>query len=261
MWRRSKDQKKPVTPQIAIQLYSLRTLTGKDALGTLSKLSDLGYRNVELAGTYGIADAEFALEMRSRNLNVCSAHISWGQVNNNFDAIRAQAEAIGFEYVVVPSMPIPKTKAAWVERAGEFNKLGEKFSGAGLKLGFHNHAGELVKVEGEHGLNIFFDHTEPELVVAEPDLAWILAGGADPVAWLKRYKGRTPVSHYKDLKDSKVHASYGPGQGVIDWDGVIDASVEGGMKYAIVEFEKHDMPPLEEADLSRKFLVEKGLRG
>jgi len=49
---------------VGVQLYSIRTDMGKDPLGTLKKLAEMGYKNVEHANYinrkfYGYSPAEF----------------------------------------------------------------------------------------------------------------------------------------------------------------------------------------------------------
>ncbi len=247
-------------PQIAIQLYSLRSLFGKDAWGTMSRLADTGVKNVELAGTYGASNTDFKKGLDERGMKAISAHISYNQIRSDIDGVRKMADEIGFKYVVVPGMPTPKTKAAWIERANEFSEFGAKYKKHGLDVGFHNHAQEFAKIDGEHGLDIFFEHADASVVFAEPDLAWVKVGGADPVAWLKKWGSRCRLSHYKDVKEATSHDTYCPGAGILDWGGIIEASTRAGMDYAIMEFEANKIDPVTEARMGRDFLRDMGLR-
>ena len=68
-----------------------------------------------------------------------------------------------------------------------------------MKLLFHNHAEELKnKINGKDVLENIFDSVRPDLLYCEPDLGWISIGGADPAYYLKKYKNRCPVIHFKD---------------------------------------------------------------
>ncbi len=41
-------------------------------------------------------------------------------------------------------------------------------------------------------LDILMESTNPENLKAELDLAWVYVGGADPAAYIRKYKGRCP---------------------------------------------------------------------
>ena len=43
----------------ALQLYTVRDHMSEDAAGTLKRVKEIGYDNVELAGTAGLSPAEF----------------------------------------------------------------------------------------------------------------------------------------------------------------------------------------------------------
>src|ERR1700748_1582713 len=59
---------------IGLQLYSLREQFAKDVPGTLDKVRDFGFKNVELAGTYGLTPEKFRAELDSRGLKAISGH-------------------------------------------------------------------------------------------------------------------------------------------------------------------------------------------
>ena len=48
-------------------------------------------------------------------------------------------------------------------------------------------------------MDILLESTDPSLVFFEPDVYWIEWGGADPVEYLRRYAGRCPYVHLKDV--------------------------------------------------------------
>src|SRR6476620_533868 len=59
---------------IGLQLYSLREQFAKDVPGTLDEVRDMGFKNVETAGTYNLEPAQFKKELESRGLTAVSAH-------------------------------------------------------------------------------------------------------------------------------------------------------------------------------------------
>ena len=81
-----------------------------------------------------------------------------------------------------------------------------------------------------------FATTPADLLWAEPDVAWMQAGGASPVAWIGRLAGRIPAIHLKDY----TWEAGGPrfcelGRGNLDWDGIFTALNEAQVPIWIVE--------------------------
>src|SRR6187401_3544192 len=62
---------------LGLQLYSLRAQFAKDVPGTLDKVRDFGFKNVELAGTYGLTPEKFKTELESRGLTAISGHFPY----------------------------------------------------------------------------------------------------------------------------------------------------------------------------------------
>ena len=100
----------------------------------------------------------------------------------------------------------------------------------------------------------------------ELDLCWITAAGKDPVEYFKRYPGRFPLVHVKDLK--KIPAGPTPGAlpieqilpdvadvgtGTINWKRIFAESKTAGIEHYFVE---HDRParPYESLEASYKYL-------
>jgi sugar phosphate isomerase/epimerase len=67
----------------------------------------------------------------------------------------------------------------------------------GIELGYHNHNMEFRPVKGTTGWAVLLKELDPKLVFLELDLGWVTAGGLDPVAELRRLKGRVKMVHLK----------------------------------------------------------------
>ncbi|MEG1934793.1 MAG: sugar phosphate isomerase/epimerase, partial [Rikenellaceae bacterium] len=68
---------------VGLQLYSLRDAMGQDVPGTLKKVADMGYKNLETAGysdgkIYGMAPLEFKKMAEDLGMQVSSAHLGRG---------------------------------------------------------------------------------------------------------------------------------------------------------------------------------------
>jgi len=80
--------------------------------------------------------------------------------------------------------------------------------------------------------------TDPKLVQLEIDLYWITRGGGDPLAYFKRYPGRFPMIHAKDM--DRQGRMVDVGRGGIDWVTIFRRRRTAGIRYVFVE---HDNPP------------------
>src|SRR6184192_2831588 len=100
--------------RISIQLYSLRSLLQNDPEGTLSALADIGYRKVELAGTYGRSATEFRAILDRCHLTASSTHVG---IDGDLNQTIADAKILGNTLANVPYAKFD-TIAEWETFAG-----------------------------------------------------------------------------------------------------------------------------------------------
>ncbi|MFD0205702.1 MULTISPECIES: sugar phosphate isomerase/epimerase family protein [Saccharothrix] len=203
---------------ISIQLYTLRGIMGDDPEPVLSALADIGYRKVELAGTYGRSAAEFAAMLRRCGLRATSSHVG---IDGDLDRVIADARTLGHKYVVVPWVNYP-TLAQWREFTARLEAAGDVLRRAGLSLGYHNHAHEFAAVEGTRPFDVITAGTTRRNVHLELDLYWAVAGGVDPVAVYRAHFPRVRQFHVKDRATDGSFADLGTG--TIDFAAVFRAT-------------------------------------
>ena len=63
-------------------------------------------------------------------------------------------------------------------------------------------------VNGKAVLENIFDDVRSDLLYCEPDLGWIDIGGGDPAYYLKKYKDRCPVIHFKDYIPAETDGGF-----------------------------------------------------
>jgi sugar phosphate isomerase/epimerase len=75
------------------------------------------------------------------------------------------------------------------------------------------------------------------------DAGWLAAAGQDPVAWLKRYRGRFTQMHVKDIK-AETAVNYNMRQqpteigfGKMDWPAILAVAHAAGVRNFFVEQE------------------------
>jgi sugar phosphate isomerase/epimerase len=97
------------------------------------------------------------------------------------------------------------------------NELGAKTKQNGLQLLWHNHDKEFHEMEDGLPFDYLMKNTDPKLVQCELDIYWVKKGGADPLEFLKKYAGRIPVLHVKDMAAGPEQDFICPGRGIIDF--------------------------------------------
>ncbi|WP_031525692.1 sugar phosphate isomerase/epimerase family protein [Dyadobacter crusticola] len=251
--------------KIGLQLYTLRNELSKDLLGTLKRVSAIGYKEVELFGYsdgkfFGKTPKEFKAILGDLGLNPVSGHYGAGVENktakgtlsNNWQQAIDDAAEIGQKYAVCAYLTDKERQSidqykSYVEL---FNKSGEVAKKAGLQFGYHNHDFEFKQIDGQLPYDLIAS-TDPNLVKLELDLYWIVKAGMDPVDLFKKYPGRFPLWHVKDM--DKTDQSFAEvGTGSIDFKKIFDARKTAGLTHFFVEQDVAKRPPLEAIETSFK---------
>ena len=81
--------------KIAVQLYTLRSLLEKDTYATLRRLTDMGFKTAELAGTYGKPADEFAEQCKTLGLQIIAPHMGIEELEQKPQDVAALCRAMG----------------------------------------------------------------------------------------------------------------------------------------------------------------------
>ena len=245
---------------IAVQVYSVRDAAEKDLAGTLKGLSEMGYKGVEFAGTYGHSAEDVKRMLADAGLVCFSTHIALGDLlGENFDATADYNRTIGNATLIVAGGMgrVLADDGGNQFAAYLFNELALKAKKAGCRVGYHAHAGDFEFVDqpfprtgakfrahtGNRGgiggqetaWNLFFQRTVSD-VIAEMDVGNCLDCGADPYSSMEKAPGRGRVIH---LKASKTDGTLLGGEGdEVDWPRVFRiCEATAGTEWYIVEQE------------------------
>lgn len=242
---------------VSLQLYTLRDETAKDFKGTLEKVANIGYKGVEFAGYGGLTAAQMKAELDRLGLKVTGSHVGMDILRNNLEETIAYNLEIGNKYIVCPGTK-GDTKEHYLEVADFFNRVGEKCKEKGLQLGYHNHAHEFKLFDGEYALDILYNNTNAELLKVELDTYWVQYAGVDPIAYMKKYAGRCPLLHQKDMEAGEEKGFTEVGNGIMDIKGIHAAVEEIGVEWFIVEQDRCVRPQLESVAISFNYLKSMG---
>lgn len=220
---------------IGIQLYTLRTVLEKNPEPTLAALAEIGYKEVELAGLYGLTAAAMRALLDKHGLTAPATHIPLDQLRTNLTRVIDDAKTLGHQYVVCPYLDEKERTADGYKRAAEtLNSAGERVKQAGMQMAYHNHDFEFKTLGAGPAYDTLLAQTDPQLVKMELDLYWITEGGKDPLAYFAKYPGRFPLVHVKDRAADGKQVDVG--QGAIDYKNVLaHAAAEGGTRHFFVE--------------------------
>ncbi|MEP7000224.1 MAG: sugar phosphate isomerase/epimerase [bacterium] len=224
---------------VGLQLYTVRDLLEKDFEGTLGKIAQIGYTNMEFAGYYNHTPEQVRAILDRLRMVSKSAHIGAQLMRQDAATQIRSAQVIGQEYITIPSYNFPRDGGidAWKKGAAEFNQWGALCKNAGLRLAYHNHNAEFAKVDGgPTGIDVLLRETDPALVDFEMDLYWTAFADQDPLVWFKKYPGRFAMWHTKDLLITGGNKGMAPvGKGTLDFKAFFAHARESGMKYFFVE--------------------------
>ena len=219
---------------ISVQLYTVRDLLAADFAGTVRKVSQIGYKQVEMAG-YGnlktATEAKKALD--DAGLKAVSGHFAIDLLENKIDQVVEDAQALEIDLVVCPFLPEDRRKD-YAAVAKVLDKAGLALHQYGVMLGYHNHDFEF-KNPGKSGLEVILENTQPHVMCAEVDVFWVKFAGLDPVALINKLGDRVRALHLKDMLEGPEKRFAPVGTGVIDFKAVLAAAEKTGVRYGIVE--------------------------
>ncbi|HUQ83089.1 MAG TPA: sugar phosphate isomerase/epimerase [Gemmatimonadaceae bacterium] len=231
----------PPLQRIGLELYSVRKEMAKDFDRTLATVRQIGYTDVELLWSFdnfGKSPAEVKAALQREGLRAPSAHIAPITILVGWEKRLETAKLLGHEYLIVPSLTsdTSRTLDEWREWADKFNVAGAVARRAGIWLAFHNEPDHMKPIDGRVPYEVFVERTDPTVVRHQLDVGNMALGGADPMAYLKKYRDRYWSFHLKDVvadrsRDTEL------GTGAVDLPRIIAAVPDIGSKPCYVEQE------------------------
>jgi sugar phosphate isomerase/epimerase len=238
--------------RVGLQLYTIRDAMDADVPGSLQKVSDLGYKYLELADYaegkfYGYAPSEFKKLVDDLGMKVLSSHTEVEAAGITMDNAKILADAhaeLGVEFCVQPWVEeVDRNIESYKRMIGDWNQVGQIMKNVGIQFGYHNHNFEFANIDGVVPYyDIFMPEMDAELITMEIDLYWVTKAGQDPVEMFKKYPGRFQLFHLKDMYTETdpyfdvIKEDISPvGDGLIDFKRILAAKEIAGMKYFFVE--------------------------
>lgn len=258
--------------KIGLELYTLGDAVAKDLDGTLARVAEIGYREIELPNLFGHSPRNVGAAAKGAGLKISSIHLPLlrqampGGLSLASEPARI-AEALGelgAHWAVAPFLMLPRdfhpapgegfpkaigraVRAAgadiWKETAHHLNERAAALQSSGIRVAYHNHNVEFAPAGNVMGWDILKAETDPALISFEVDIGWVAAAGLDPVHFLKRLHGRVSQVHVKDVargSPANMEITMIPadiGTGVLAWREVLHAAYAAGARHFYVEQE------------------------
>ncbi|MBE6584336.1 MAG: sugar phosphate isomerase/epimerase [Ruminococcaceae bacterium] len=239
--------------RFGLQIYSVRDhMADEQSLKqAFLELGKMGYTYAHTAGTYDfITPEKFAQYAKDAGIEVCGTHYNWDRIVNDVEGTVAYHKILGTTNVGIGAMSMAprENEEALAEFIKQFNETAKKYAAYGMKLTYHHHSFEFVKLSD--GKTIFDrlveGFTEPNTSFVL-DTYWLQHGGKDVRAVIEQLAGRVEILHLKDMAAMKRYTVAGTdavyfapaitevGSGNINFKDIIPLAEKCGVKYFVVE--------------------------
>ena len=250
---------RPSIDNAGIQLWTVRDRMTADFEGTLARIAEIGYREVEFVG-YGDKSPEAVRAILDRlGLRAPSTHVGL-KPGPDLERQLAGYQAMGHRYAAVnvprpagapnAGPPPPPTLDSVRHEIAVQNEVGRVAKPYGIKALVHNHTMEFAFLpDGRTSHDVMLAELDPSLVVLELDIGWATVAGQNAQSLFTAHPGRYPLWHVKDMAALAAVNANGSdqmarmraakivpvGQGEIDYGPIFARSGTAGLDHFFVE--------------------------
>jgi sugar phosphate isomerase/epimerase len=264
----------------------------KNALETLRRIKGAGYDALELnsfmthptpvlvrlltkaAGmpTGACGKLDWKALLKETSLDVSAYHTDLGSLERDVNAVIEEAKGYGTDRIVITGMYRFDYGSAQAisSLAKRLNSVGKQLQENGLRLFYHNHNAELLRLHENSSKNecayvLLLRETDPELVFFEFDSYWFADCGASPLSWMQALGPRMKLWHIADrgtrlnktpmtpiLKSDSVEL----GTGNMPLVQLKEQALKNGIEVVVLESHRNwiDKDPVKSLEISAKWL-------
>lgn len=220
----------------------VREELNRDWKGTLSKTVEYGFEEIEIGSPPdGATVEEFVEHCAQIGLKPVAGGVPFttdaDQLRQKLETLTAMGMSLAISYWPW-SVSAPFSLKDCRESAETLNRMGEICKEQGMTLCWHNHDREFSAMEQGLPFDYLMNNTDEGLVKCELDVYWAAKGGADPVEYLKKYTGRYPILHLKDMTGDEERTFECVGDGIIDFPSILKEAKSQGIEHFMVERDK-----------------------
>lgn len=253
--------------KLGAQMYSVRQFcqTPEEMKTALEKVAAIGYRGVQLSGhNLAIPASDIAGWCKALDLEIICTHMGWQRYTDELDTLIQEHKIWDCKYPGIGGLPQEyRTAEGYARFAKEASAIAAKLAEHGMHFIYHNHDFEFIRYGRLTGMDILLRDSTPDLMF-ELDTHWVQAGGADPAQWIYKVEGRADVLHFKDMvfypaAPERKRAICEIGEGNLNWEAIIQACLDTGVKYALVEQDYSSRDPFDSLAISYDYLASRGV--
>lgn len=234
-----------------LALYTLRDSLREDYFGTLKKVADMGYHTVELFGHEHIPAREMKRALYDLGLRAVSIFVRGSDLEKGLKEHLEYAKSIKSQFIVTDAPAETfQDETKFQGLITLLKKTAKILKQNNLQLLYHPHAPEFEKINNQFILDRLLKGVGPDLQL-ELDVYWIKKAGLSPHKTLKKYKGRVPLIHVKDI--GKQGETKEVGYGNFDWPSIFSVATDIGVRYYFVE-QDVTPHPLKSVEMSIDYL-------
>lgn len=225
------------------QLYTIRLALEQDFEGSLCRIAQTGYREVEFAGLYGHDPSDVRALLDRYQLDAVATHADWRQLRDDPEMAIRDAKSLGAKYLVLAWLPREErqTIEQWRWWVAQLNKVGKTAAAEDVVLLYHAHDFEYRAIGDVRPIDLLLEQLDPRFVNFEMDVYWTVKGGGDPVALLRQYPGRFPLAHLKDMQRTSADMA-DVGDGRIDFPSIFASAGKRDFFHKFVERDEASEP-------------------
>lgn len=228
--------------KFAAQMYSVRKAFEKDCEGTIKKLKEIGFDYVQVDGMRGHDEKLVAEMLVKYDLKPVGLHIKHDRFFNDLDGIIEEAYLFGCKTIYDKYIDDEEqNEEGYIATKKVLIEAARKLSPLGFRIGVHNPEYDYNnKVNGRKVLDYITDPVDGICIYAEPDTYWMSVAEENPVESIKKYSGRMPLIHCKDidlsldLNDMDANLRE-VGSGDVDFKSILKYGIENGVEYFCIE--------------------------
>ena len=230
--------------KIGLQLFTCRKQAQRDLYGTLKVLSSLGIKYIE-AARINFDDEDIKAFKRAKEdfgIEVVSAQIKPNILHDEFDKclkFLKETECKTAIISVLPTKNIVGTDEQLVEFCEWASELAAKYKAEGIQLCYHHHDFEFIRSGKGTRFDIIVENMSEDMNFII-DTYWTTKAGINVEKMLQRLNGRVRGVHLRDYAlyrkfIGRNPSNYALGDGVIDFNWIIEAAKANGVDYGAIE--------------------------
>ena len=230
--------------KIGLQLFTCRKQAQRDLYGTLKVLASLGIKYIE-AARINFDDEDIKAFKRAREdfgIEVVSAQIKPNILHDEFDKCLKFLRETDCKTAIISVLPtknIVGTDAELVEFCKWASELAKKYKAEGIQLCYHHHDFEFIRSGKGTRFDIIVENMSEDMNFII-DTYWTTKAGINVEKMLERLSGRVRGVHLRDYAlyrkfIGRNPANYALGDGVIDFNWIIEAAKANGVDYGAIE--------------------------